>query len=215
MKYRETSVIVRIYTSGMGLQSFLINGVRSARAKHKVALFQPLTLLDLEVYQKPKATLHRINEAKIVLPLYSIMKDIRKSTMAVFLAELISKVVHPGEQSDALFSFLSQQVVMLNEMETGFSSFHLSFMLQLSRYLGFGIHNASELRAQLVRFGHVGLSTQEAIIIDTLLTSDSHPRISDKSLQRALFNALIAYYRLHCEAVSKMKSMQVLQDLSA
>ena len=64
LRYRETSLLVTIYTAELGIASYIENGVRSAKAKHKMALFQPTTLLDLEVFHKPGKGLHRISEAK-------------------------------------------------------------------------------------------------------------------------------------------------------
>ena len=64
LKYRETSLLVTIYTAEFGIASYIENGVRSAKAKHKMALFQPLTLLDLEVFHKPGRGLHRWRQAR-------------------------------------------------------------------------------------------------------------------------------------------------------
>jgi DNA repair protein RecO (recombination protein O) len=75
MKYRESSLLVTIYTAEFGICSYVENGVRSAKAKHKIALFQPLTLLELEVYHKPGKGLHRISEAKCYYPYRKIPFD--------------------------------------------------------------------------------------------------------------------------------------------
>ena len=48
-RYGETSIIVTIFTEAFGLQSYIVNGVRSKSAKNKIALYQPLTLLNLVV----------------------------------------------------------------------------------------------------------------------------------------------------------------------
>ena len=89
MRYRETSLLITIYTAEFGIASYIENGVRSAKAKHKMALFQPLTLLDLEVYHKPGKGLHRISEAKCYYPYQQIPFDIIKSSIALFLSEVL------------------------------------------------------------------------------------------------------------------------------
>jgi DNA repair protein RecO len=106
MRYRETSIVVNVYTSEMGICSYIENGVRSAKAKHKMALFQPLTLLDLEVYHKPGKGLHRISEAKCFFPYQAIPFDIAKSSLALFLSEVLSKVLKEEEAKkvEALFA---------------------------------------------------------------------------------------------------------------
>ena len=44
-EYRETSLIVKIYTELFGIQSYIVNGVRKKNAKLNVGWFQPLTLV--------------------------------------------------------------------------------------------------------------------------------------------------------------------------
>jgi DNA repair protein RecO (recombination protein O) len=89
LRYRETSILVNVYTAELGICSYIENGVRSAKAKHKMALFQPLTQLDLEVYHKPGKGLHRISEAKcsfpyqgafrVFMPIIAIFRSSRRS----------------------------------------------------------------------------------------------------------------------------------------
>ena len=73
IKYKESSIIVRIYTEKLGLQSYIVNGVRSAKAKNKMALFQVLTILDLVAYYyEDQNKLNRISEIRCKQPYQSI-----------------------------------------------------------------------------------------------------------------------------------------------
>ena len=45
IRYKESSIIARIYTKDLGLRSYIVNGVRSIKTS-KIAFFQPLTVLD-------------------------------------------------------------------------------------------------------------------------------------------------------------------------
>ena len=92
-KYGETSIIVTLFTELFGLQSYIVNGVRSKSGKNKIALFQPLTLLDLVVYHREHANLNRIKEVKCLYPFQSIPTDIKKSALAIFIIEVINKTV--------------------------------------------------------------------------------------------------------------------------
>ena len=83
VKFKETSVIVKIYTEKFGLQSYIENGVRSSKSKNKIALFQPLTQLELVVYHDPKKEINRISEIRCILPYKSIPFEIKKSRNAL------------------------------------------------------------------------------------------------------------------------------------
>jgi len=135
-KFSETSSVVKIYTELFGLQSYLVKGVRKQNAKIKPGLFQPLTLLDLVVYHKEKSSLQNLKEANYSHPYQAIPFDIRKSSIALFINELVYKTIHEEEPHPELFSFLYDTCLQLAATVDNFSLFHLVFSLQLTRYLG-------------------------------------------------------------------------------
>ena len=131
IKYRETSIIARIYTEQLGLQTYVVNSVRKKGPTMRMALFQPLSLLEMVVYPSAHGGITRISEYKSAHPFQSLHYDIRKSSMAFLLAEIVSLTVKEEESSPALFNFLYQSIVALDEKESGFEDFHLVFLLQL------------------------------------------------------------------------------------
>ena len=91
LRYRETSIIARVYTEEFGLQSYIVNGVRSAKSKNnRIALFQPLTLLEMVVYYKNDRDLHRLSEVKTNHPFQSLPFEVAKSTIALFVTEMLN-----------------------------------------------------------------------------------------------------------------------------
>ena len=78
-KYSETSIIVKVFTEKFGLTSYIVKGVRKKRSKTKMAIFQSLTLLDLESSNYGNRSLQFIKELKINnVHIYSIYKKIVK-----------------------------------------------------------------------------------------------------------------------------------------
>ena len=149
IRYRETSVIVRIYTEAYGLQSYIENGVRSSRGRNKIALFQPLTLLDLVVYHKEQGGIQRISEVRVSPPYRSIPFELSKATMALFVAEVLGRVLREEESNPALFDFLRESLLWLDAAGEHFENFHLWFLWQLSFYLGFQPESARQLAEEL------------------------------------------------------------------
>src|SRR6056297_3707722 len=136
-KYGETGIICNIYTETHGKVAFLVQGARKHKAKLKANLFQPLFLLDLEVYYKEKRQLQKIREARNAHPFQSIPYDFRKRTIALFIAEVLYKSLQEEESNPPLFSYLINQIKMLDLKEEGLANFHLYFLIHLSKYLGF------------------------------------------------------------------------------
>ena len=111
IKYRESSIIAKVYTEQLGVQSYIINGVRKKGSGSRIALFQPFTLLDMVVYTSQKGGLTRISEYKSAYPFGSIPFDIRKSSILLFLAEIVSKTIKEEEENPQLFNFLYQAII--------------------------------------------------------------------------------------------------------
>jgi len=226
-KYSETSSVVKIYTELFGLQSYLIKGIRKQNARMKPGLFQPLTLLDLVVYHKEKSSLQNLKEANYAHPYQSIPFDIRKSSVALFINELIYKTIHEEEPHPELFSFFYNSCLHLDQTGEHFSFFHLVFSLHLTRYLGCMPQlNFSEktpilnLREGTFQgsipehrdFLSAGVSRQ---IYQLLLTPENTPfsmHLSAKT-RDLILEAILVYYRLHVPGFREMQSHQVLHTV--
>lgn len=216
IRYRETSIISRVYTEEFGLQSYIVNSVRTARSKNnRIALFQPLTLLDMVVYYKNDRDLHRISEVKTSYPFQSLPFDVSKSTIAMFVTEMLNKVLKEEAGSPPLFRFLVDSVVFLEEASVNYENFHLAFLLRLSFFLGFGPESAREFESQLRENSYPFLPDNE---METALNAMlRQPLGSPIKLARAsrndILDALVAYYQIHLDSIGEIKSLPVLREL--
>ncbi|UBM60547.1 DNA repair protein RecO [Marinilongibacter aquaticus] len=213
LPYRETSIIVRIYTEKFGLQSYIENGVRSARGKNKIALFQPMSLLDLVVYHSEKKDLHRLSEVKCSAPLQSIPFDVRKSSISIFINEVLNKTLHEQSENEALFFFLYKSILTLDHQLEHFENFHLHFLAQYSGYLGFAPQNATEIETQFREFAvNIPIEEDTKLALNTLFKAnfDTHMPIS-KHFRAHILEILVAFYRLHVEHFGDLKSLSVLK----
>jgi|WetSurMetagenome_2_1015567.scaffolds.fasta_scaffold39865_1 DNA repair protein RecO (recombination protein O) len=227
IKYSETSLIVRIYTELFGLQSYLVKGARSAKSKLKPVLFQPLTLLDLVVYRKEKSSLQSIREIQISIPYQTIPFDIRKSTIALYLDEILYKAVREEEPNPELFEFLWNSFQMLDTMEGPFSGFHLVFTIKLTRFLGFypGENEDAAGRLFNLREGifldsipeyEQALDQQDTALLRRLMkcTMDqpTDPGFTSGERNRML-DVLLRYYQLHLPGFQGFRSHEILRQV--
>jgi DNA repair protein RecO (recombination protein O) len=216
IRYRETSIIARVYTEEFGLQSYIVNSVRTARSKNnKIALFQPLTLLEMVVYNKHDRDLHRLSEIKTSHPFQSLPFEVSKSTIAMFVTEMLNKVLKEEASSPVLFRFLVDSVLFLEEARTNYENFHLTFLLKLSFFLGFGPESAREFENQLRENSYPFLPDDE---MDAALNSmlrlpyGTAIRIS-RAARNELLDALVAYYQIHIDTIGEVKSLPVLREV--
>ncbi len=226
IKYAETSIIVKVYTENFGIQSYLVKGIRNSKSKIKPGLFQPLTLLDLVVYHKPKQSLQTVKEIHLACPFKSIPFDIRKSSVALFINELVYKAIREEEANPDLFGFLWQTCLHLDETEESVSSYHLVFAIQLMQYLGilpnnnyspgFPVFNLREGLFQASIPGHPHyLDPEKSKLMSNLLESCEIPLNIKHETRNQLLEIILLYYQLHLPGFRALQSHHILHDVLA
>lgn len=207
-RYGDTSIIANVFTEVYGLQSYIVNGVRSSSAKGKIALFQPLTLLDMVVYYKENTAIKRIKEVKCLYPYHSLYTDVRKSSIAMFLNEVLNKAVKDESHAHELYSFLAEGLISLDETQNDFENFHLVFLIRLSRLLGFGAYTVQDVLGLRVA------DQESEDKLSLLLTSDFKTKVNLSTAQRRiLLDALLKFYQVHLDTLGEFKSVAVLKEV--
>ncbi|GHN00108.1 DNA repair protein RecO [Cytophagales bacterium WSM2-2] len=206
--YGETSIIVNIFTSAFGLQSYIVNGVRGRSKRTNLALYQPLTLLDLVVYHKENASIMRIKDVKCVHPYQSVATDFRKTTIALFLNEVVNRTVKEETHAQELCEFLIQSFISLDLQQSNVENFHLIFLLRLSRHLGFLPSVSTEVS------GGWMASEDEEKILSKLLTANYTDAIAMNHMQRKnILDLLLRFYTVHSENFGELKSLSVIREI--
>lgn len=204
-KYRETSIIVKIFTESFGMQTYIVNGVRSRTAKGKIALYQPLTLLDLVVYHKASAEINRISEIRCRYPFQTLPIDIRKSAIAMFMAEILYKTVKDEGEVVPLFEFIDNSIEILDRLETDFENFHLRFLLKLSKYLGIGMESSD--------FFDPFADEERQILKNFMNNPYDTPQKIPHSTRRTMLDRIIKFYQANIDSLKEINSIKVLQEV--
>jgi len=212
IKYRETSIIAKVFTEQFGMQTYLINSVRSSNAKSRIAYFQPLTLLEMVVYYQRGKEINRISELRCSYNFHSLPFDIRKTTVALFITEMLSQVLKEEDEPLELFQFLHDAIRLYDEQTENFMDFHVSFLVQLTGYLGIrpdsGLFVLKETGRSSESYRHL------AILLDQLLETNMEMEPSlDRPSRNSLLQILVDYYRSHYDSIKPIKSIQVLNEV--
>jgi len=225
IKYGENSVIVYVYTREFGRQSYIINSIRSKKSPVRAGLLQPLFVLDLEVYFRESKTLQRIKEITSFTPFHSIPVHPAKNAIALFLAEILYKMLREEKPEEDLFDFLSNAIEFLDTTHLSPANFHLQFLVKLSRYLGFnpednysGTHRFFDMRSgrfKAEKPAHKDYFAPEfSSLLHDLINSDfvSCDKITMDHRRRAAFlDQLVRYYQIHNEGLGIIRSLEVLK----
>ena len=212
LKFKESSIIARIFTEAFGMQSYIVNSVRTKAAKSKIALFQPLTILDLVVYHNKRKEIHRISEIKCSFNVQTIPYNIKKTSIALFLTELLNQTLREEGENEQLFEFIHESIVTFDLLNENYENFHLQFMMLLSRYLGIKPESA---RSMLTEVGHAKIyDNQFNGQVDFFIRSnyEQHQKLG-KNVRNEILMLIIDYYRFHYDSIRDFKSIQVLKEV--
>lgn len=225
LKYKDYDLIVNCYTQEKGLITLIVKGVlKSKKGKFKAAYFQPLNILETVIDVKEKRTLQYFKEVKIGYHFSSVQSNIVKSTIALFLSEVLNNALKEEEQNLALYSFLETSLILFDQSEID-TNFHLIFLLQLCKYLGFypdvtainlPYFDLESGRFQSSIFSKNHITGRNLTIFKQLLGTkfDESKSLNIKATQkRELLNMILLYFQLHLDGFKHPKSVGVLNQV--
>ena len=207
IKFKESSIICKIYTESFGLQSYIVNGVRSSN-KTKMSLFQPLTILDLVVYNKSSVNIQRLKEMKIDVIYMTNHTDIKKISVCIFLSELLSKILSNEPNQNEKFNFLYNSFLIYDSLEKNIKNFHIQFLLKLTKFFGFQISDSSQITK-----AYLNKKEQNDFVMDCISMDYNSKIHSNYSERNDVLNSLIIYFSRSLGINIKLKSLQVLKEV--
>lgn len=223
IKYADADLIVTCYTKSDGIKTYHIRGVlKSKRGKFKASSFLPCTQLDIVARHRNKGTMEYLNETKISVPYYTLHTDVIKSSLVMFLSEILKNVIREEEANTELFEFLQHAFVDL-DTRNNVANFHIYFLLALSRYLGFypdsdskGLYfNMLEGVFQDSRTNPYCVQNQASNTLSIVLhdLEALHDMPMSKILRKDLLSLLLTYYQLHIDGFRQPRSLEILEQL--
>ena len=223
LKYQDKSLIVKCFTESDGLKTYFVQSAFSSRkSSQKIAYFQPLTILEIEANHKNKGTMEHFKEIKLAASFHSINTNIYKSTIVMFLSEIIQNSIHEEEKNENLFTFLEAALLWLDEHDE-IANFHLILMLEMTKFFGFYPDNSDD---DLKYFdindgiftpfqGTNCLSEHETHLLKKLidLKFDSGQKIFAGIERQIILKLLLDFYTIHLDGFKKPKSLDVLKEV--
>jgi DNA repair protein RecO (recombination protein O) len=225
LKYSEADLIVKCFTEECGLKSYLLKNIlKSKKGKLRTSFFQPLTLLEITANHKDKGTLEFIQDAKVYFANQTLHTHIVKTSIVLFLSEILKSVIQEEEKNKPMFLFIEKSIIWLDS-NAEVANFHLLFLLQLTDFLGFypddldsnlPYFNASEgiFQSESSNIYCIHLTEKSGLkqLLGTKFDSINRVKLTKRERQETM-EILLLYYELHIQGFKKPKSLQVLNQL--
>lgn len=233
--YSETSVVARIFTRQLGERSYLVKGVRGGKSKAKRNLLQPMSYLEMTVYDNRRSQLQYIKEMQPARQMNGCVANSIKTSLLFFMNEVLYKAVKEEGPNPQLFDFLIRQIELLDNTSEPLGDFPVLFLLRLAHYLGIEpldnysrmepLFQMKEGRFLAPPYGYADpqsldyyLADADSLHLHCYLDSlrSGHPcPILPATCRRALMNILLQYYSIHLPGFKEVKSVEVLHQILA
>ncbi len=220
LKYGDSSLIVRCYTEKFGFKSFILKNSFSKKQKKNHFLLT-LNEVELSFYPKKNNNLELIKDIYQGYVFRNIHTDILKSSIITFIGEITGQALRNEETPDpSLYDFIRDNLIYLDNKETHFADFHLYFLLEFSRHIGFYPLNSHwEYPYFNLKEGifspeaEISSRGENAGLWKILLSYDfKNPENCFNSLQRSqMLEEIILYYEMHLANFKKPLSLDILK----
>lgn len=212
LKYKDSSLIVSCYTKDFGIQSYILHHIfKSKKGKLNPAYFQLLSQLEIQVNSKQNQTLHKISEVKLKHTYTTLQTNIYKSTVALFLAEILQNTLKEEEQNEELYLFL-EAALLWYDIHDFNANFHLVFLIKLSQHLGIypDINNLNQ------HFFYHEKDLRKITVLKTLFGvnfDELHTIKINTQIRQDILHETLQYFSTHLGVFKKPKSLKILHEV--
>lgn len=225
IKYGDAGIIAKCLTASDGIKSYLLRGIlKSKKGKLKIAYFQPLMQLEIVANHKNKGSLEYIKDVKTVYPYTSIHTTITKSSIVLFLSEILNYSIQEEEKNETLFEFIENALQWL-DVHDEIANFHLIFLMNLTKYFGFYPETANMHKSyfDLQEGQFFDSNTMNQCITGKTLTcfkqllgikfDEQSTIMLSSQIRNEILAIFIQYFKLHLQGFRQPKSMEVLHEV--
>ena len=221
--YDDNKLIVKMYTEQLGTVSYLAYRSKEKRKRSQIPL--SMSLVEVLGEEKQRGHLHYIKEVKLLeieqIPYF----DWAKSSVSLFLNEILYRLLVDIGEDGRLFHFLYAS--LSDFMHREFTpDFHLRFLVALMQELGFSPQDNHSETAPIFnlasgRFEPMRFEDREQQMISRLffrllnqgLFPEKKEEIVPSSWRNKLLDMILNYYTLHIADFSTIKSHEVLKTV--
>jgi|TARA_B110000908_G_scaffold105034_1_gene123721 DNA repair protein RecO (recombination protein O) len=227
VRYQDNDLIVKCLTRDLGVVSYMIKNISmSKKSKNKFAFFQLLNILDLETNYNSNRSIQYIKDLKVKYNFTSLHTNIYKSSVVMFLSEILSNIIHVETKDMELFDFIEKSLIWYDKSEDS-STFYLIFLMKITHYLGFypdctnmnyNYFNLEEGLFESSKNSQYVIEGSSLVLFKTILgikfDSNKLPFI-DKTNKKDILKNILTYFKLHVDGFKDLKSLKVLNQIFA
>jgi DNA repair protein RecO (recombination protein O) len=228
VKYTDSGNIAQVFTRRFGRQSFMVRGIRNRRPGKQNVHLQPLSIIDIELYYRESRSIHTLKEFSVSFLPADIYNNIIKSSIALFLGEVLTTVLREESPQEELFDYIRDSIIYLDGLNEGYSNFHIAFLCGLCSFIGiepgrrtgkeekcfFDMQNGAFLPLPPPHGNYAGAEIS-GILSEFFSSSwrEMQKIALSGSLRNEALNEILRYYSIHLPTLKKINSLEVLKEV--
>ena len=225
IRYKDNDIIAKLYTKEYGAISFIVKGQQNSKKnKIKFVYFQELTILEIQFNYNSKRDLQYIKDIEIKHNYMSSHSDLVKASVIIFLSEVLSNIITHQKRETQLYNYIEQSLIWYDTNKFN-PYFHMIFLLELTRYLGFypdtlnnkfKYFNLEEGAYEKLKTSKYSITGDSLNLLNQILgiKFDSNPLPtlnSDDKME--ILNIILVYYKLHNNNFKPIKSLEIVKNI--
>lgn len=133
--YGDTGLVVKVLTDTLGAGSFMVQGAKRRGKTSKAGLFSPMSHVSISFVRKENRDLYTARQTTLFHMYPSLLTDIRKPAIAMYMAEALYRAVTENHHEDELYRFAADYMDLLDHSET-LTHFPQQFLVGLIQIYG-------------------------------------------------------------------------------
>lgn len=226
LKYNERQLIIHMLTRDHGRMSYITSLSRGQNLKTASRnIFQPLSVLEFEA-NSTHGSMHRLAQCEPSPMMQNLSFDVAKSSIALFISELLYRLVREPLDDQNLYGFVERSIIDLDNMEKGVANFHLWFLVHFAFFMGYSfpekyhsgqwldIKSGEHTSWQPMHTLRIAPEYAEILHRLNMVALTDVNSIALSRVERVpLLHALVDYYSYHCDTMNNVKSIGIMSEL--
>lgn len=230
VKYGETSLIASVFTEEIGLQSYMLKGVRGTKAKsQKAQLFFSASILEMVVYYQPQRNLQMTKEFQPAIFYQTLTESIIKNSIALFAMEVLSQILIEEDEQKELFHFVLHFLQVTDQLEKNqLANLPLYFLIQVGKISGYFLAGTYSEATPYLDLSEGRFSDREAVYPPYIEVQDAFiiSQLKDASsiediisiqlkneLRKRILDYLLVFFQNHIPHFRQMKTVAILSAI--
>ena len=227
-RYSDTQSILTAYSREWGRVAFAIATGKGKNASRLRAMTMPMGIVECDTDMRPGREVLTMRQARPVTVLTDMHSNPLKQMVAMFLAEVLTKVLRESVPDRGIYDFIEGSARCLDAMAVSdIGNFHICFLMHLGRLLGiepdvttYSPGGVMDMRDGIWRDClplHGEMLTPEESAEAARLARMTYTNMKyfryTRSQRARVLDTVLRYYSLHVTPLSGLRSLEILRSM--